>query len=305
MGGRGTPPDENGPAGGCLPLPGTRAGEPAQPSQQSRGNMTVRLVVHKPEGRIRPSLPEFVATPTSKKVFTTLGAVHVLGELGAVRGDPGLGKTVALREYARRHARVFLFQVSGYAGGKWQVVDMLCDRFQIVARGSYDKWKRLADRLRESDFEGRSLLIFDEAQNFASASFNALRSLSDEAGVGIVFAGNHDLLGDARRRSAVAAQAEVWSRAMAQVKSRMSGWCELSGAELGDVEAYLEACGIAADREDLVAFLWDFAARRGALRNIDKILRRALLLESGWPFTVDSLQEAVEALHLEMPGRLG
>ncbi|HEX7049469.1 MAG TPA: AAA family ATPase [Longimicrobiales bacterium] len=276
--------------------------------------MTRILKLYNPDAATdgRPSLPEFVPTPTAERVFKTLWAVHQLGDLGVVRGSAGLGKTTAIREYERRHPGVFVFTMSELIRNKQDVAQLISDRLYISTYSLFEFAGRLKERLRSSMLEGeeqsfgRWLFVFDEAQHMTLDAVSMLRSISDATGAGMVFAGNHGVLRSNRvgsNRSSLR-QAPLWTGELAQVKSRVSGWCEIEGCEPGDVLAFLEACGISAEREDLMAFLWEWAQKPGGLRNVQKILTEALRMEQGWPFTTESLDAAVDSLALTAPGRL-
>ena len=52
----------------------------------------------------------FVETTSAKNMLEICGLAHALSDIYLIIGDAGLGKTVALREYARRHPDVILLE---------------------------------------------------------------------------------------------------------------------------------------------------------------------------------------------------
>jgi hypothetical protein len=286
--------------------------------------MAVKLQLHKPDdddegapelaagAPDRPTLPRFVMTPTAQRIFDTLEDVHQLGELGGVRGNPGVGKSTALREYARQHKAVLLFSVSDFARSKRDVLGMLCDRFWIEEHLSFRLMKRLTAKLSEEMYGARvgdrirALIIIDEAQHLTKDAISLMRSLSDETGVGVVFAGNFDTLKERHRsgRSALREPA-VWSGEMKQVMSRMSGFWEVERPDVEDVAAFLEACGVNRDDRDLVSCLMHWAMQDGGIRNVQKLLQMALRIECGWPFSREGFDAAAELLGFRAQGRFG
>ncbi|WP_017806856.1 hypothetical protein [Avibacterium paragallinarum] len=54
------------------------------------------------------SAPDFIETPTAKLIHTIISYAHALGCITTVFGMSGAGKTVAAREYQKRHRNVWL-----------------------------------------------------------------------------------------------------------------------------------------------------------------------------------------------------
>ncbi|WP_147291255.1 hypothetical protein [Avibacterium paragallinarum] len=52
--------------------------------------------------------PEFIKTPTAELIHTIISYAHALGCITTVFGMSGAGKTVAAREYQKRHRNVWL-----------------------------------------------------------------------------------------------------------------------------------------------------------------------------------------------------
>lgn len=284
--------------------------------------MALPLEIHKsadPDGQgapeqartLRPTLPEFVMTPTAQRIFDTLAAVHEQGQLGVVRGPAGLGKTTAIRRYARETRGVHVFTVSDMARSKRDVLAMLCDHYEVREHLSYRIMRSLVQRLRDDMKEQSSwgvgvLIIIDEAQHLTRDAASLLRSLSDASGAGFVFAGNRDVLRDRHRsgRSPLR-EAAIWTGELEQVLSRMRGWCELERQDIEDVSAFLEACGVGRDRRDLIAYLAQWATKPGGIRNVQNLIAEALRTEDGWPFSREGFSAAAEFLGYHAAGRFG
>jgi DNA transposition AAA+ family ATPase len=133
----------------------------------------------------------FVETTVARRVFAIVGLARSRGENAAIVGEPGVGKTRALNEYAGRHGGVHMMTVDALTGNALRA--LLRDVFEqlgLYSRGGIADMQRT---LRQYNFSDR-VLIVDEAQNLKLQALRELLNLHDHAGMPVVFCGNHDVL---------------------------------------------------------------------------------------------------------------
>ena len=267
--------------------------------------MTLTLTSSKPTGA-RPklpapdNLPRFVRTPTAEKIAEWLETTRRFGDLGVIRGNPGVGKTSAVAEYAREHARTILVPLMPTTGGKLSVVSALCDRLDIYQARPYQTMRELVARLAPDDEERRALIIFDEAQYMTRDATSQMRGISDQAGVGITFSGNTAVLrsGGSVHGGGVLREADIWRGELAQITSRVGSWHEIKQVDVGDVIAFATACGVPEHDDAALGILAALARKPGALRIAEKVIRHSILNDKS--VSADSLKKA--ALELELNG---
>lgn len=138
----------------------------------------------------------FVQTSTVKKVWEVCKLCHVDNEIGVAYGDSGLGKTIAVREYARKNKDVILIEVDlGYSART--LFSELNKTLGMAGVGHlHGLFEDAVSRLKNS---GR-LLIIDEAENLPYRALEMVRRLHDKAGIGVVLIGMPRLVQNLRGR---------------------------------------------------------------------------------------------------------
>ena len=133
---------------------------------------------------------DFVMTSIAMTVFEISRICHVDGDIGVCYGDSGLGKTVAIKEYARRNNDVILIEAD--LGFMSKVLfSEIHKRLGMDGKGSiHDMFEEVIARLKGS---GR-LIIIDEAEHLPYKALELLRRVYDKAGVGILLIGMPRLL---------------------------------------------------------------------------------------------------------------
>ncbi|ECM1814010.1 AAA family ATPase [Salmonella enterica subsp. enterica serovar Newport] len=127
----------------------------------------------------------FVSTPTAIKGLEVLAYAHQECEICVLYGAAGLGKTMTLKEYARRDdAVIFIEADPGYTART--LLEELCGRLQQDKRGNIHT---LIDLCVEKLKGTERLLIIDEAELLPYRALEVIRRLHDKAGIGIVMAG--------------------------------------------------------------------------------------------------------------------
>jgi DNA transposition AAA+ family ATPase len=156
--------------------------------------------------RLRSKSPkktiDFVETSAAVKVFEVCTLCHSDQEIGVVFGDAGRGKTVAVREYAKRNPDVILIEADLGLCAKMLFLE-LSKKLGLDGIGvTHDIFEDCVNKLRNS---GR-LLIIDEAENLPYRALELLRRLHDKADIGIVLVGMPRPIANLRGRQGEYAQ---------------------------------------------------------------------------------------------------
>ncbi|EIS9096197.1 AAA family ATPase [Salmonella enterica] len=127
----------------------------------------------------------FVSTPTARKGLEVLAYAHQECEICVLYGAAGLGKTMILKEYARRDDTVIFIEADpGYTART--LLEELCARLRLSKNGNIHALIDLCvEKLKGS---GR-LLVIDEAELLPYRALEVVRRLHDKAGIGVVMAG--------------------------------------------------------------------------------------------------------------------
>ncbi|ENS4526466.1 AAA family ATPase [Salmonella enterica] len=127
----------------------------------------------------------FVSTPTTRKGLEVLAYAHQECEICVLYGAAGLGKTITLKEYARRDdAVIFIEADPGYTART--LLEELCGRLRLSKNGNIHT---LIDLCVEKLKGTGRLLIIDEAELLPYRALEVIRRLHDKAGIGVVMAG--------------------------------------------------------------------------------------------------------------------
>lgn len=158
---------------------------------------------------------DHVATATSRKIWAYCHGVLTLNKMGFIEGESHIGKTAALKEYARTHNHgetTYIRMPAG--GGKRAFMEELAITLRISPQQSTCELRRRLTRV----FDRRMLLVVDEAhQMFVKSvqidTLEFIRELHDHDGCGLVLCGTEvfpshiqtdkirKLLGQTTRRS--------------------------------------------------------------------------------------------------------
>lgn len=127
----------------------------------------------------------FISTPTARRIIETCALAHAMIDIHIVVGEAGLGKTMALREYAEQQANVILIEVDPTYTAK-VLLQTLCDKLGLTCgKTNHAMMDAICQKLRGSE----RLLIVDEAELLRHQPLEILRRIHDKAGIGIVLAG--------------------------------------------------------------------------------------------------------------------
>lgn len=129
-------------------------------------------------------------TETTKRILNFMSSVHATCDDGLLYGNAGMGKTTALRHYAKQHPDVILLEVMPtYTPAV--VLKTIAKKIGVQTSGSLnDVNEAIVAKLSGS---GR-MIVVDEAENLSTRSLEILRRLHDIAGVGLLLAGTARLV---------------------------------------------------------------------------------------------------------------
>ncbi|SFI91049.1 AAA family ATPase [Brevibacillus centrosporus] len=139
---------------------------------------------------VAPQKPDFVHTSQSQAVLDIITYCHVANVLGIVYGDAGIGKTEAIREYARNHPEAVVITMSPAFGTTKGVTEKLAKALKVQEGRSI---RRMYEEINEKLVESGRVIIVDEAQHLPLKALDHLRSIADESGVGLVLIGNEEV----------------------------------------------------------------------------------------------------------------
>jgi DNA transposition AAA+ family ATPase len=127
-----------------------------------------------------PQEPDFVETSIAAEVETVAEFAHNHNKIGLVYGDAGIGKTLALTQYAAAHPDVIFLRANVKFKSARAIENAIAEKI-----GKHDVIQALKGTGR--------LLIIDEAQRLTYSALETLRDIHEEAGIGIVLSGNKSI----------------------------------------------------------------------------------------------------------------
>lgn len=123
---------------------------------------------------------------TQKVLFACYHA-HRYGDMALVYGDAGAGKTKALSHYTEEHPGVVMVTANSCTSSALSVLQLIGRKTGKTLAGKKEiLMASLVDYFKNT---GR-LIIIDESDHLTMAALQAVRNLNDQAGVGIILAGN-------------------------------------------------------------------------------------------------------------------
>lgn len=209
-----------------------------------------------------PVAPRYIATPTAEAFEQIFRHAQHMPDFAVVVGAPGVGKTSAACHYTRNTPNVFKVTAHPMLQSPRALMDELARALSVYGGGGQHRVQRaLVGKLRGSG----ALLMVDEAQHLSPAALDQLRSLHDEAEIGVVLIGNPAVYG---RLEGQGRQKEF-----AQLFSRVGMRLAKPKPVKADIDALLDAWGM--EDAETRALLHAIARKPGALRGMTKTLKLA------------------------------
>lgn len=216
-----------------------------------------------------PVRPEYIVTPTSESITAALTWAQMTHTIALIYGNPGVGKSEALKQYTRIGNNVWRITASKSRTNELETMYELALEMGITdapyQRGALSRLLRR--RLRDTG----ALIIIDEADWLNYDAIEELRILQEECNIGLAFTGNHKvydrLTGGTR------------SVDFARLFSRVAKKVVINNIKAGDVDAFCDAWQVPG--KDERQLLKAIAKRPGALRSLSHILPLAHIYASG------------------------
>lgn len=203
------------------------------------------------------------------------------GDISLIYGEAGLGKTVSLQEYTKKHPNVIYIELKNCD----KSVKGVCEKIlSYIGRDQRGTDRVLVDTITNCLATAPKLIIIDEAQHLSVRALENLRAINDVTETGIVLCGNPTVYDRMHGRG----QAHF-----AQLYSRIGISRHITEPSMKDITAIFQPYKL--DKESL-QYLHQLALLRGGIRNCVKVLNIALRLQENEeePLTIDQLQSAYQ-----------
>lgn len=138
-----------------------------------------------------PKPIEFVETSIAREIFFVLNYAHTNRDVGEIHGEAGVGKTEAVKAYVRQHPDVIYVCANPCVTSPKAILEEILLAMRRPAQGSLRQLRREIVAILKGS--GR-MIVVDEDQYLTDEALNTLRSLHDEAEIGLVLVGNGDLV---------------------------------------------------------------------------------------------------------------
>lgn len=220
--------------------------------------------------RGRLSEPEFVTMPTATRINSLLAIAHT-GQVTLACTGPGTCKTFIAKRYLQTSGNnVWMITMRP---AKKRLTPMVSSVLKALGGTMRLSTSWMSDQIVELMTGRKGLLIVDEANHSDFECLDELRAFHDATGVGICLLGNEDLIKTIRSGQ--------HRHTLGRFNSRIDQCHEQDLPLEADIDAYLDAWGIADStmRRQMVAV--GLRPGSGGLREIKKIIQAASLLASG------------------------
>lgn len=229
---------------------------------------------------------QFLATPTSERILSALAYAKANGDMVAVYGAPGVGKTRSILRFRATYSNVWHATVTPASATVVPALEEVCEA--VGLRDLSGGARRLSRAIQARVRDVGGLIVIDEAQHLATTAVEELRAIHDATGVGLALVGNETsyarLTGGAR-----AAQ-------YAQIYSRLGMRLYVPPPGQRDVALFCETWHVKDKRA--VEILERVAQRPGGLRSVTKVLRLASAASTQAP-TFERIKAAATHLGVE------
>lgn len=230
---------------------------------------------------VLPQVPGFFLSPTAEEIHSILSFAQAARDFGVIVGGAGIGKTTAIKAYARRASNVWVLTADPSMGKANNLLSILAEELEVRERRNAFVSRAVSARVRGTG----GLVIIDEAQHLESKAFDQLRTTVLDLGeCGVAVVGNESMLarlqGSADRRT----------QEYAQLHSRAGMRKVQPAAKARDICMTIQAWGIEAP--EVVRLLKVIGRKAGALRILNKVISLAAFL-SGSNAVADITPELV------------
>lgn len=185
------------------------------------------LTIEKSRENLLIKNEEICQTSAYRTIFKFCDLVITHKVVGMLTADAGIGKTTALKEFAKQHSAVIMIEADhGYTARA--LFDELCSILGLDDRGSlHQKLVKVVEKLNGS---GR-MIIIDEAEHLPYRALELIRRVHDKAGIALALCGmprlEKNIQGDRAH--------------YAQLNSRISAPCRAPHLTDSDTALYLDS----------------------------------------------------------------
>ena len=216
------------------------------------------------------SAPRFIETNTTRLIHNALVYAQASRRISIIYGNPGVGKSEALRAFAAGRPNCWLVTIRPSTS---TLVECLTEIAEEI--GLSDGPRRagpLCRAIRRRMTGTNGLLIIDESDLLDYAVYEELRLLQEETGIGLVLCGNHQVY--ARLTGGNSRSVDF-----ARLFSRIAKKVVIEKVKAADVDAIADAWQLTGDTERKLVHA--LAAKSGALRTVSTTLDLAAVLAQG------------------------
>ena len=232
---------------------------------------------------VSDSSVETIPCEISRKVESSLECIRTSLRIGVIIGEPGIGKTRAVKLYTDSHELAISFTAWEGACSKSALVDLLFSAANVArAKRGDNKIQLLADRLCDS---GR-LIIADDAHKLSPHALQLLYDFRDRARTPVALVGDDRLI------------AKLQSD-----RQRLRRTGEVTELEVKNstpliehhIDQLLDAKSIREERSDIIALCKEIATRDGVFGSVQTELSLAVTIKTAKPDI--SWAEAIHSAH--------
>ena len=226
--------------------------------------------LHASKQNVMPVAPDFVMTNIAKNIISSLRYAQMSDGDGmtVIMGAPGVGKSVAVKEYAKKPNTWLVIaspSITGLVGFFYELAMTL--GIENAPRRKDSLCHAICNRLAGT----KGLIVIDEADHLQLEVIEELRVMQQKVGVGLALVGNPTIygkmVGDSRKVD------------LSRLESRISKKLSIPKVNAGDINAIATAWGLTTALEmDLINKI---AGKRGQLRKLSHTLRYASMLAQG------------------------
>lgn len=261
------------------------------PSSPTSFLQAMQAILQVETERLNDGTPGYVETSVHKLVTVVCDRMRKHTNFGVVCGVVGVGKTRALKEYAKRKHQTLLIEANpGMTAGSL-LTEILQQLGRETPHGLDRKFNLVVASLAGTNF----LLIVDEAEKLNGTALEYLRRIRDKASVGVVLAGTqklHEMLKPTTGQfDQIRSRISMWPKTIERISrddaddlARESLGREVKGELSDEVLDALWAYAAGSARvlmESLVPALRDYAVGKMELtaKVVDEVARTVLFLE--------------------------
>ncbi len=246
-------------------LSGKYAGTLASVNEDIENWLRAASEARKAANRI-PRSPAFLNLKASYQIVETLEWAQFCPDLVMITCGAGIGKTATCRNYEQTHPHVYQATVSENTKTVHGMLVELAQELGVnehnparLARAIGNKLRRMGDG---------TLLIVDEGQHLNDQALNQLRHFVDIYQCGVAIVGNKEVYDRF--------QSDRSGPSYDQLKSRIGKRLLIDHPYSEDLVRYIHAWGTFSD--DVVEYLVGIGLKGGALRQIEKTVKLAMML---------------------------